>query len=384
LTVYDQNYQFLGQAQSTNVSGDLVSVQIPQNNPQAQRYYVKVDSPVGNVFAVGRFALSITFDGRMLVDPNSLPATLRGPYDALTNANDMAQLLSNPTNVFFNSDLGTSQTFQTAQILLSTPGYTQDMNYQHVASLSSVSDVNYYTIPASAVRSATAQVLTATAVQMPVNGVVPAVSVYDGGTNPVASNILLNGNGTYSVQATNLVPAANYYVKVAPAQPGQTGNYSLSISFGNVPASMPTITSKTVSTSRPQASDELYIGKSQLFQFVLSAGMAGVPQDGTVRMELYNNAGTLLFTLTAQAGNTVSGSSVFLTPGHYRVRFTFQSSSAAAPPLLFNLRGTNLSDPIGAASDDPTMQPMYTSDGSTYTYPDGTTSSNPYYYQPSS
>jgi hypothetical protein len=384
VTVYDENYQLLGQAQSTNVFGDIVSVQLPQSNPLAHRYYIKVDSPATDMFAIGRYALSVTFDGRLLVDPNSLPAILRGPYDALTNANDMAQLFSNPTNVFFNSDLGTNQTFQTGQVLSSTPGYSQDMHYQQVASLSSVTDVNYFSIPASGARPGNAQVLTATAVQMAVNGVLPVVSVYDGGTNPVSTDILLNGNGTYTIQATNLTPAASYYVKAAPANANNVGNYSLTVSFGSVAANLPTITSKTLDNSHPQASDTLYIGKSQLFQFVLTAGMPGVPQDATVRMELYNHAGNLVFTLTGQAGNTVSGSSVFLMPGEYRVRFIAQSTSTAGlSPLFYRLRGSNLSDPVGASPDDPTMQPMYTPDGTTYTYPDGTSSSNPYYYQPS-
>jgi hypothetical protein len=375
LTVYDQNYQLLGQAQSTSAFGDTVSVQLPQSNPLANRYYVEVDSGAADLFGIGRYALSVTFDGRLLVDPNTLPATLRGPYDDLTNENDMAQLFSNPTNVFFNGDLHTNNTVQTAEVLTSTPGYAQDMRYHKVASISDLTDMNYYRIPASWGRPANDQVLVATLVQMPVNGVLPVVSVYDASTNPVATDILLNGNGTYTVQATNVTPAASYYLQVAPAHVGDMGNFSLTAFFGTAPVQLTTMTSNTLTSSQPQVSQELYVMESQLFQFVLTAGIPGMPQDETVRMDLYNSAGKLVFTLTGQAGNTVSGSSVFLVPGEYHAYFTAQSKSQSSlAPLFFLLRGLALSDPIGASSDDPTMQPQ--------PYPSGSSSSS-YYWQPS-
>jgi hypothetical protein len=135
------------------------------------------------------------------------------------------------------------------------------------------------------------------------------------------------------------------------------------------------MTSNTLTSSQPQVSQELYVMESQLFQFVLTAGIPGMPQDETVRMDLYNSAGKLVFTLTGQAGNTVSGSSVFLVPGEYHAYFTAQSKSQSSlAPLFFLLRGLALSDPIGASSDDPTMQPQ--------PYPSGSSSSS-YYWQPS-
>ena len=91
LQVFDQNFNLLGEAQSTSDVGDIVSVHLPNVNP-FQRYYIEVDSPAQNVFGIGRYALSVTFDGRSLVNPASLPAILRGPYDSLS-AGDIAGLL---------------------------------------------------------------------------------------------------------------------------------------------------------------------------------------------------------------------------------------------------------------------------------------------------
>jgi hypothetical protein len=117
--------------------------------------------------------------------------------------------------------------------------------------------------------------------------------------------------------------------------------------FGSVTVNMTTFASSTGNNSQPAADYNLYVAVSQLFQ------------------------------LTAQAGATVSGASVLLRPGAYHVRFVANEGDLVPP---FGLRGLNLSDPVGAASDDPTMQPMYQSsnDSSEYSYPDGNTSSDPY------
>jgi hypothetical protein len=382
VTVYDQNEQFLGQAQSNSEFGDIVSVHLPQSDPTAQRYYIKVDSAVNNLFAIGRYALVVTFDGRLLVNPNSIPVILRGPYDDLTNENDMAQLFSNPTNALFNSDLNTDITFQTAEVLESTPGYPPDLHYEQIASLSNTSNVEYYQLPASGTRPGSDDVLTVTVTQLAVNGVLPVVSVYDAANNPVSADILLNGNGTYAIQVPDTTPSTSYSLKVAAAHPGDTGNYSLVALYGSMTVNLITFAGTSGNNPQPQLDYNLYIAQSQLFQFVLNTGAAEVAQGSQVTMEIYDGSGNLVFTLTGQAGTTVSGPSVLLRPGAYRVRF---STAQGAMLPSFRLLGQSLSDPVGAASDDPTMQPMYqsSSDPSEYSYPDGNTSSDPYEWQES-
>ena len=101
--VFNQNFQLLGEAQSTSELGDIVTVQLPSVQP-LQRYYIEVDSPATDVFGIGRYALSVTYDGRSLVNPASLPPILRGPYDSLS-AGDLAGLLSDVGNVLFQNNL---------------------------------------------------------------------------------------------------------------------------------------------------------------------------------------------------------------------------------------------------------------------------------------
>ena len=107
---------------------------------------------------------------------------------------------------------------------------------------------------------------------MPVNGVLPIVSVYDANANPVNAEVLLNGNETYLVQATGLSPGATYYLQVsaAPSPASAAGNYSLVADFGGVPADLQTFVSGTLSQPGEQDEYTLYVAQTQLFQFVLS------------------------------------------------------------------------------------------------------------------
>src|SRR5262249_20859410 len=77
LRVYDQNFNLVGQAQSTSVFGDVVSVHLAANNPLAQRYYIQIDSSRSDLFGIGRYGLAVSFDN-LVVNPDALPAILRG------------------------------------------------------------------------------------------------------------------------------------------------------------------------------------------------------------------------------------------------------------------------------------------------------------------
>jgi hypothetical protein len=388
LDVYDQKLRLLGQAQSTSVFGDVISVHLANVNPFG-KYYIQVDSPAQNVFGTGRYALSVTFDGLSLVNPSTLPGILRGPYDSLS-AEDIAGLLSNPLGVLFNSDLQTNDTFLTADPLQTQTGYPANSQYDVVASLTGLFGAQFYRIQAPQAPAGQSDVLTVSLTAMPVNGIVPVVSIYDANTNPVPAQVLLNGNGTYLVQATGLSPGATYYLQVSAAPPpaAAVGNYAMVADFGGVPAQVQTFVGDTLGRSDPENDYSLYVAQTQLFQFVLSTGTAGSASGVHVLMQIYDSTGQLVFTLAGPVGKTVSGASVLLTPGQYRVRFSVVNSSGTAPPpISYSLNGASISDPIGAAKSDPTDEPMYPCPGdpsvNCYCYPDGTYHTTPYHFSSS-
>jgi hypothetical protein len=383
--VFDQHFKLLAEAQSTSNLGDVVTVQIPSVHP-FQTYYVEVESPATDAFGTGRYALSVTFNGRSIVNPSSLPAILQGPYDSLT-AGDLAGLLDGVGNLLFQNNLiNPNITFPTAEPLSSQPGYPTNNQYNVVASLNSIFGVDFYRIQApQAPPGQTTDVLTVSVAQMPVNGVLPVVSIYDANTNSVSSEILLNGNGNYVVQATGLTPGETYYLQVspAPAPAPAVGNFSLAASFGLGPAVVQSFVAGTLSASELENQYTLYVAQSQLFQFVLSSGASGSTTNIQVSMQIYDSTGAVVFSLIGRLGETVSDASILLTPGAYQVTISvINSSGKAVPSIAYQVTGGSLSDPIGISPSDPVEEPMYPCPGDPsvdcYCYPDGMFSTTPY------
>jgi hypothetical protein len=104
-----------------------------------------------------------------------------------------------------------------------------------------------------------------------------------------------------------------------------------------------------------------------------------------VSMQIYDSTGALVFSLIGRLGETVSGSSVLLTPGAYHVTISVvNSSGTTVPSIAYQVSGGSLSDPIGPASSDPVEEPMYPCPGDPavdcYCYPNGVYSTTPYQF----
>src|SRR6185312_7461165 len=91
----------------------------------------------------------------------------------------------------------------------------------------------------------------------------------------------------------------------------------------------------------------------------------------SVQMTVQDRLGRVVYALTATAGDAVSGPALFLTPGAYTVRFTVLGvPGGAGAALSFRLLGEVVSDPIGPAIDDPTLDPaLDPEDPDLFTYP---------------
>src|SRR5262249_10186469 len=159
-------------------------------------------------------------------------------------------------------------TFLTAEPLQTQSGFPANSHYDAVASLTGLFGAEYYRIQAPQAPAGQSDVLTVSMTAMPVNGIVPIVAFYDARANPVPTQVLLNGNGTYLVQATGLTPGATYYLRVSAAPPpaAAVGNYALVADFNGVPAQVQTFVSGTLGQSDPQAEYSLYVAQTQLFQ----------------------------------------------------------------------------------------------------------------------
>jgi hypothetical protein len=387
LTIYDAAGQVVASAESTNVLGDVLKIQVRVPTPGAV-YYAEVTGIGDAPFDIGRYALAVTFDATNRISEQTLSTALRGPYDTLS-PQALDEILTNPSAALFNSGREDDSP-HTAQPLPTSAGYGPHSHYAFIGSLANSSEQDYFHIQAP--KGSLGTTMTVALSAFSVNGLVPPhVRVLDASYNPVPVQVLVNGDGRFTVQATNLHPGGIYYLQVGSGEretegSGERetegrGNYFLVVDFHEPATLMTSFASGNLGAGTPQQANTLYVAESQLFQFTLSANAANAPAGTVVQMNITNASGTTVFTLTATVGDPVSGAALFLAPGQYTITFTAITPAGAAPPsLTYQLAGTTLSDPIGPAISDPTLKPVYVSpsDPGSYTYPNGVVTHSPY------
>jgi hypothetical protein len=228
-------------------------------------------------------------------------------------------------------------------------GYTTRTHYAYTGSLANASDVDTYTVRTPAWTRPGA--LTATVWSVGPPGAVPTIRVTDKLGNPVAADILANGNGTYTVQVTRAAASRDYFVQVTGSA---AGNYSLAVDLTKQTAPVVSFASDQMTAAQPNTARALYVAQSQVFDFIRSAQGA----TGSVRMTVFERTGSQLHalsTLTAAAGQTVTGPGLFLKGGTYAV--VFESLGGATGYVL---RGAGLTIPIGPVTTDQTGKPIFT------------------------
>lgn len=364
---------------SADITGDTLTVTFDGNDDDdftSRRYYVRVEKAESAPFTLGRFAVAVSFDGENTVPAANLNQVILGSYHNL-GANDLAALLQNPNTALVNVDGGTNDTRATATQLAPTASHSGMSRHEAIGSIGAAADTDYFRIVSPKGRD---KVLTVNAWALPNQAAKPQLAVFDSFGHPVASQILVNDSGSYTIQAANLAPSAEYFVRLLGVN-GNIGNYFLTADFGNTSTNVQQFTQGTLATETATRTDTLYIGQTQLFHLTLAASGTGLPSGSAVRMTLTNAAGTVMLDLTAAAGDTVSGPSVLLTPGAYTVRFTAIGTGLA--PISFAVSGNRTSDPVGPVVDDPTLEPTYRDplNPNQFIYPpNGFVSTDPFYW----
>jgi Matrixin len=386
LTVMDQNGNVLGAAQAASDFGDSVSVHLDQSSSNAT-YYLKVEGATHDVFGIGSYALATTFDATNTVTPAALESVMRGPYQNLS-VGDINALFLNPGQVLFNNQNGGGGGGSggggsgSATQLSPTPGYALNTHFATLASLSSPTEVDSFRVSTPNTSNGQGLVLTATVRAVAPNGVAPRVTILDGNQKPIDAQILANGNGVFTVQATGLKAGGSYCLSVSSdGSTAGVGNYALNATFSSTAASLTSFVGGSVAATAPVQSYHFYVGESQLFQFLLSASGQGAPAGSAVQMTITDSSGNIVYSLSADVNDTVSSNALFLKPGAYTLSFTaLAPAGGPIPAMSYNLSGESLSDPIGAVLNDPTQTPVYTSPTlpGVFLYPDGTKTTNPF------
>jgi hypothetical protein len=343
-------------------------------------YYLKVEGATNDIFGIGSYGLAVTFDATNTISSSALESVLTGPYQNL-GPNDINAIFLNPNGVLFNNQHGGDSTTQLSPL----PGYATNTHYGTTASLASSTEVDTYRVASPSTSNGQGLVLTATVRAVAPNGAAPRITILDGDGNVIGSQILANGNGIFTIQASGLKSGGNYSLQVSTGgSSAGVGNYALDANFGSTAANLSTFASGSLSATAPQQSYNFYVAESQLFQFLLSASGVGAPAGSAVQMTIEDQNGNVVYSLTAAAGDTVSADALLLTPGAYTLSFAVLAPpGVAVPSLSYSLMGESISDPIGAVINDPTLSPSYPTGPGGYQYPNGNTSPNSYLIVPS-
>jgi hypothetical protein len=352
---------------STRLGGDVLEFTIPNVRP-GEKYYARVDGATSDVFGVGTYALAVTLDDELKPDVTRerIDAVLRGPYRSL-GQEDLQYLFEDPAYLL-NADGGSNETTGTATRLVLPRGYNSPTHFEFLGSLSFAGDRDVYAVRTPAWTRPGA--LTATVWVTDPAAAAPTVTVTDRLGNTLPVEILANGNGAYTVQVTRAAALRDYFVAVSG---GAIGNYTMAVDLTRQAAPVDTFATGQMTADRPNDGRALYAAESQVFALVLSAtGPAG----SAVRMSIIDRAGATVYTLTAPAGQTVSGPPVFLFQAGYAV--VFESLNGATG---YTLRGGGLTIPIGPTPTDPTLKPIFTAPNAppgNYVYPGDLFGYDPY------
>ncbi|MCI0682903.1 MAG: matrixin family metalloprotease [Gemmataceae bacterium] len=346
VTVYNSAKKVIKTVASTTPNGGNIEIRLPSIG-LFQTYYVKVEGARSDVFGIGGYNLTV----------DSLPG-VTGLVQGAGGA--VGGLLS-----LINVDLHTNDSFLTGTLLGGLLGQTTTssrFDHAYKASIHDSWDVDYYKITApTAPAGLDSSVMTVMAWGLNVGGLDPRVTVFDADQQVVAAQVLVNDNGSYTIQVPNAGSEATYYVKVEAAAPqGErgTGNYFLGIDFSTKAVELDEFVDGQLTASAPDTTFQLTTKQTQLHHFVLSATTANPAVEAAVRMTIYDCEGRVVATRVAKAGETVSFD-VALPPGTFFVRFAAgtKDKSAALPALSFKLKGLVASDPIGPPVTDPTCDP---------------------------
>jgi hypothetical protein len=362
LIVYDARGNVLGQAQSTNPMGDVVSVHLDSVAPNAT-YYVRVEAAASDLFAVGRYGLAVTYDATLKTPPDEIAALLRGSQDGS-----------------YGGDYSDDAKPATVVALRTTRGYAANQHYEMRGSLSKSAT---YSVVAPQSPGSAPLVLTLS-VNASGHGGLPLVQVLDANQQPVPAEVLVNNSGGYTIQASGLAAGQTYYLKMTPPAVGggEDAHYAMVADFKQSSSLLPVLAAGSATTSAAPSAYALYVAMDQVFQFTLSA--AGTPAGSSMQLTITDANGKAVFALNAQSGTTVTGRPVLLGPGAYTVQLTVLTAGGAPGTLTFLLRGAVITNPMGPVVTNPTNAPMYTKPGDpfTYYYPPGTVSASPYLFAP--
>src|SRR5579883_1060989 len=352
VTVYDA----FGRVVATTASTD------PMNNDLllsfrtglfGGNYTIKVQGASGNAFDIGSYKLAVDY-----LSLNSLLAPITTTLTGVVDGGVVTPLLGGVLGIQTNN--ANDSRFDAA----------------YIGQLYGSSDVDTFRISTEKYAAGTSVTLNVMVWGLNANPVDPEVRVFDENGNPVAFEVLANQSGLFSVQVLNAVAGEYYYVQVLANKNGDqsAGRYFFAANFDQLPLMMFTgLSGGTANPGTTSPIDTLTIGEAGVYQFALGAQSA--ENGATVTMQIYDENGNLVMTLTAIAGRPVATATKDLKAGTYTV--TYSAAKANTAPVNFGSFMEELSDLSGPYATSTATPPSSTSPSSTSTTSSSTTTTSP-------
>jgi hypothetical protein len=335
VSVYNSQGTLVASTTATNPASNDLTLDL-NNLAGLSTYYVKVSSPDGGLFDVGSYNLSITNNLDTL-----LGDVLGGTLDLLGS---VGHTLASATDLVAN-----------------TTGLNAEVNYNARATLNTGAQADFYAVQAPA-SSSGSEVMVASVWTLGNQSLTPQIEVFDSQGDPVAFQVLTETSGANTIQVTDAVPGETYKLKVF-SNSGQTGSYSLSVSYLSTAISFPMSASGTLNATT-SATATLQVDQSQVIHFVLTAGAVPSDPNTLVIMTILDSNGNVVATVQTNEDNAAS-IDVFLGEGTYTVSITEETSDGSAlQPVDFNVSAIGITDPVAVASSNPTSNPSGSSGSS--------------------
>jgi hypothetical protein len=169
----------------------------------------------------------------------------------------------------------------------------------------------------------------------------------------VTAQVLTNDDGSFTVQALNVNPQADYYLRVS-SDTQAVGNYAAAVDFRATAVTLPTAAAGALGgTGATQTAANFTVIQSQQIHVVLSSNSLA-NKNAVLKLTVRNSAGAVVYQLLSSVGDSRSGD-IYLTPGTYSVTVAVVSTNGSPPPATnFRLDAVVMTDPVGASASNST------------------------------
>lgn len=365
VAILDSRGRILTRAAATTLGGGIIQLTLDEVNPQST-YYVRIQGATPDVFGIGKYSLAIIHgqlpdgngndddddddDGDTAWTMERLVAVMTGPFESLPGR-ELQALIANPNHLIYNDDDDDDDDdddgWDNVTPLPTAHGYAPNTHFVRLGSMSNLSDIDVYQITSPTRFPGKTAALTAMIWGIDGQSVAPTIRLLNADQQELPGTILANGDGSFTIQSTQIQAGAVYYVQIGATDAAALGNYELVLDFSSQAADVVEFAAGSLTPNQPVVEYDLFIAKTQIFHVLLEA------RGGPVTVNLYDEQGNWVTRLTAGDGQVVSGSGWAVKPGRYLVRI--ESSGSAE----FRLYGMSIFDWIGPIAGNPTTEPKY-------------------------